>query len=118
MGNKNLAFLTSCFKQVLICLMLIMVYGCGSDAGGDDSTKLEDSICGGLLGKKCALENQFCKFAEGVCGQGDQTGTCAEKPDFCAEIYSPVCGCDNKTYGNECNAFGAGISVKSQGECK
>lgn len=35
----------------------------------------------------------------------------------CIEIYAPVCGCNNVTYGNECHARIEGYEVKHEGEC-
>ena len=46
---------------------------------------------------------------------------CVEKinPDVvCTTQYDPVCGCNNKTYGNACAAGAAGIRVLYNGECK
>jgi hypothetical protein len=73
--------------------------------------------CGGTTAAQCG-PLQFCQFPMGVCGEGNATGTCIDKPAACSEVHEPVCGCDNKTYGNECKAWTAGINVRSRGECK
>ncbi len=73
-------------------------------------------VCGGLTGAGCR-DGEFCRFETGTCGAADQTGECTRRPDVCAEIFDPVCGCDDQTYGNECEAFAAGISLSAEGEC-
>jgi hypothetical protein len=45
-------------------------------------------------------------------------GSCEVPPEVCTFIYQPVCGCDGKTYGNECDARSNGISVASEGACE
>lgn len=36
---------------------------------------------------------------------------------FCNMHYTPVCGCNDKTYGNSCVAECSGISNFTDGEC-
>jgi len=37
---------------------------------------------------------------------------------ICTMDYSPVCGCDENTYGNACQAKNAGLTSWEKGECK
>src|SRR5581483_5699166 len=36
---------------------------------------------------------------------------------ICPDIFKPVCGCDDQTYPNACNAAAAGVAVAHEGEC-
>ncbi len=57
----------------------------------------------------------YCARAEGTCkGQG----VCKAKPTTCPDTTAVVCGCDSKTYNNECLAAVAGTSVSHKGECQ
>jgi hypothetical protein len=77
----------------------------------------DEQICGGLAGFACD-DDEFCLFTTGTCGAADQTGVCAPVPELCAEIYAPVCGCDDRTYGNHCEAYIAGVSILHVGACE
>lgn len=91
--------------------------GATEPAGSPSKVHAAGGMCGGLAGFSCAA-GLYCSFApDAMCGAADQTGTCTPIPEVCTEQYEPVCGCDDKTYGNACDAARAGISVGKKGEC-
>ena len=81
----------------------------------EDLRKLR--LCGGPLAWECGGD-RFCNARVGHCPGKRQVGRCEKKPEACLKIYAPVCGCDGATYGNDCEAAAAGVSIASKGECE
>ena len=75
-------------------------------------------MCGGIAGLTCGAK-LYCDYpVKAQCGAADQTGVCRARPELCTTQYDPVCGCDDKTYGNACVAAAMGISVAYKGACQ
>lgn len=74
-------------------------------------------FCGGIASFPCG-EGQVCDPDPGMCDVSDVGGTCVLAPQFCPRIYQPVCGCNGRTYSNDCLRVMAGAAKFRDGECK
>jgi hypothetical protein len=73
--------------------------------------------CGGVAGAACDA-GLWCEYPAGRCGAADLKGTCVKVPEVCTEQYAPVCGCNGKTYGNDCQRRIAKVQKRADGPCR
>lgn len=74
------------------------------------------AVCGGIAGIPCNA-GEFCNLPVGHCCC-DFFGQCTMIPEICIDLWDPVCGCDGNTYGNECEAAVAQVSLAHYGACE
>ena len=82
----------------------------------DGECKPDGDFCGGIAGFPCK-EGQYCQFPEGTCNWADMMGVCIDVPGACIALWDPVCGCDGKTYGNDCELAAAMAQKDHHGAC-
>ena len=85
---KNLLFVTLCSAIALGNILTADAAGIGEP-------------CGGTAGGTCD-KGLWCDPTPGHCGTTGSDGRCIRVPDVCTLIFSPVCGCDGRTYPNDC----------------
>lgn len=90
--------------------------GSGGAGGSGGSAGLGGAGGTGGSGEAwCAEECTETQYCAGESCEGE--GTCEERPTTCPALFSPVCGCDETTYDNACEAARAGVRVDFEGRC-
>jgi hypothetical protein len=72
--------------------------------------------CGGIAAIQCDA-GLACRYEAGQCSTSDLAGACASVPETCPKGGQQVCGCDGKTYANECEIMKAGVAPDHNGAC-
>ena len=104
-------------RRTLLIVAALLSVASGLTLPAPSGASAAGQFCGGFLGIPCGNKGEFCEFASGTCGKFDLGGACVIKPHICTRIFRPVCGCNGRTYGNDCVRQAAGVSKLHDGKC-
>jgi hypothetical protein len=109
--------------KVCMVLALVLLVGAATSGWAQSDAKpgyaapmKKGAMCGGIAGLKCP-EGQACRYPSNMCNVADLAGTCTKVSATCPKGGVKVCGCDGKTYTNQCELLKAGVREASRGAC-
>jgi hypothetical protein len=105
---------THLITRAMAALTIVLGLALGSSAA---SAAAKAQSCGGILPLSCGAD-QFCQLPKGKCKGADLKGICVKVPGVCPTYIRKVCGCDGKTYNNDCERQMARAQLDHTGACK
>jgi hypothetical protein len=93
---------------VLVAMLILFFHG---------ATTAQQKTCAGIAGIQCGT-GQWCDLRPGSCSTSDAQGICVKVADVCTQDYRPVCGCDKRTYSNDCMRRVAKVQKDHDGACR
>lgn len=100
----------------LAIAILIVTLGVAIGSHKSEAANLGEA-CAGPAGITCNSALWCQKTTAGQCTTADAAGQCDKAPAFCMQIYRPVCGCNGKTYANDCERQKARVQLDYVGAC-
>jgi hypothetical protein len=103
---------------------MIVIFALALFASGSANAVGVGKTCTDIGSRRCNA-GLFCDHKPGTCAVGIATGKCVRIPRVCpmqegkkAAVIFPVCGCNGKTYGNNCERIQAKAQLNHNGQCK
>ena len=100
-------------KLVIVCAACAVLLSFARVAGAAG----RGQMCGGIAGIRCDA-GLWCQMPSGQCGVADGAGTCVKAPEICNQIFLPVCGCNGRTFSNDCERQISKVSKAHDGPCR
>lgn len=97
------------YKVALLFVILLAIFFFAHTAG-NGVQQAEQSAC--RYDTDCPV-NQFCEFD--TCSS--ENGRCVSVPEVCPLLWDPICGCDGKSYPNDCARRVSKVSKEHAGIC-
>lgn len=104
-------------RLALSVSLIVFLVSCAKDSEPARYPDRPAGDCSRAPGDTCT-EGFVCHYGPDTeCGESGAKGACFPIPSTCTKDYSPVCGCDGRTYLNICVAHSHAVSPRHSGPC-